>query len=1045
MGKHLPTFLKALVGLLFLAGFCLYLFRQPILDALLDSQLTRLRVPHSLTVEQVSLNGLVLRNISLGAANELRSEEIRIGWALQDLLKGELQTIEISGLQLSLDLSGEKPPLGSLQKLLKDEGDSGDNKFPQVSLINSKLDLHTGIDDFTINLDGNIKQGSSGEQLIAMTFVADATQGHAKGNLDATLDVSGKISGILNVSEGAISLASANISGIKGNSSFSLINNKPEKIMAEFVLSDISLPSTGLEDGALDQAGFTLQMDTQNAKIKGNLMGVDSTPILSFDATIQDYLQQPLFAANATIKASAVNNVWSLFGLPQPAAGFATARIRVDGQIPGLNKINDYWLQRSTLKGDAELTLNGLGYAQKITAINGNITFTGKLEDGMGKLILNETSMIEASGLNPDWLKNLGLPDDLSANLKQDAQLRVTTKGENTASVKFNKNVDEIELNLTTNIAINTEKAKVIISTLAEAKRNAKNRLTTFKLSDIAVNSSGINYAGNKFNHLNLAGSIQGKADDWAGDLDLIAEASRFRYDLLDARQMKTKLPLKLKFNNSAWYISLHKPGQISFGKLAPVESVRLQGPLTFHLTNADIKFSSTAHGLAFKHQINIRPNNFTLHVNRSDAPALKLKIRPGKIKLYGGKENDKPYKGKSIINAAGITLPQYRVQLDKIATTIRLGVSTGKLADFKIGRLQHLATKPVFAPVSLSGSAKLERKQLIVNTRGGIAGTKSLKITAIHGLDSGSGKLNIVFDPLVFSPDALQPSVLFPDLAVLENVSGKVSASSNFNWSKKGISSSGKFDFLNLSFVQGGASVTGLSAALELTDLLSPKSLAQQKINIQRIDLGVPMEDIEVTYQMQENDSPKIAIDKAGLNVLGGALSIGPTLIDPSSSRSNMLIHVADLDLAKLFELIKVEGLAGNGRLDGSVPIIFKDGLVSIQNGKLIANKPGILYFKSETASKLLAGRADDIDLLLQALTEFHYTELTLKLNNSTNNDLVATLSLLGKNPNVLKGRLFRLNINLESNIGNILKAVAQGYGLSNKALQRALRLQKK
>ena len=96
----------------------------------------------------------------------------------------------------------------------------------------------------------------------------------------------------------------------------------------------------------------------------------------------------------------------------------------------------------------------------------------------------------------------------------------------------------------------------------------------------------------------------------------------------------------------------------------------------------------------------------------------------------------------------------------------------------------------------------------------------------------------------------------------------------------------------------------------------------------------------------------------------------------------------------------------------------------------------------KSEKLSQLLAGKAGDVDLLLQALTEFHYTELTLQLNNSTNNDLLATLSLLGSNPNVLEGRLFRLNINLESNISDILQALGQAYGLSSKALQRAFRL---
>lgn len=1046
MGKHLPTLLKALVGLLFLAGLCLYLFRQPILNELLDSQLTQVGVPYSLTVEQVSLNELVLRDFSLGKANELRSEEIRISWTLQGLLAGELQTIEMTGLELSLDLSGKKPPLGSLQKLLEEEGGSSNKTIPQVLLIDAKLDLHTMLGDLVINLDGSAKEASSGEQLIAMTFVTDATPGHIKGNLDVTLDASGKLSGKLSVSEGVVSLPGVNISGIRGNSSFSLIDNKPEKITAEFILSDISLPDAELKEEAFEQARFSLEMDAHNAKIKGGLLTANEEPALSFDATLKGYLQQPVFVIDASLKASAGSSVWSLSGLPQPSTGFAAARIRVEGQMPVLDKTNNNWqrwLQHSTLQGNAELALNGLGYAQKIADINGNIALTVELVDGIGELKLAETSKLGASDLNIDWFKSLGLPTELAANINQDSQPRIISKGENTASVQLNENTDGVNLNLTCNLAISADKAQVNISTLAEAVLNQKNQLTTFKLSDIAITSSGINYAGNTFNHLDLAGNIKGSADDWAGEIDLSAEAKRFRYDLLDARQMKANLPFQLRYNNDAWQFSLRKQGRVSFGKLAPVESARLQGPLSLRLTNADIELSPSAQGFAFKHKITIRPNNFTLHVNRSDEPALKLKIRPGKIIFNGGKEVDKNYKGKSIINSAGITLPQYQIQLDKVATTINLGVSSGKLADFKVGRLQHLAAKPYFAPLSLSGDAKLKRKQLIINASGGIPGTKNLKITAAHNLDNSVGKVNLVIDPLDFTPGALQPSALFPDLAVLENVSGKASSSSHFSWSKQGIRSGGKFDLQNLSFVQGGANITGLFAALELTDLLSPKSPAQQKITIQRVDLGAPMKNVEVIYQIQATDSPRIVIDKARLNTIGGVLSLGPTLIDPSSSRNDMLIHVADLDLAKLFELIEVEGLAGNGRLDGSIPIIFDDGLVSIQNGKLSASKPGVLYFKSEMASKLLAGRADDVDLLLQALTEFHYTELTLKLNNSTSNDLVATLSLLGKNPSVLKGRLFRLNINLESNIGNILKAVAQGYGLSNKALQRALRLQ--
>jgi hypothetical protein len=443
------------------------------------------------------------------------------------------------------------------------------------------------------------------------------------------------------------------------------------------------------------------------------------------------------------------------------------------------------------------------------------------------------------------------------------------------------------------------------------------------------------------------------------------------------------------------------------------------------------------------ENQITLQPGSFTLLVNRDDAPALEMEIRPGKILHTGRMESTGQFNGKSTISAAGITLPQYQIQLEKITTTIRHGESGKRqLADFRIGRLQHLALKPYFAPISLAGNVKLRRKRLFINALGGIPGKRYLKLAAVHGLDTGEGNLKLDVTPLTFSPGALQPVALFPDLAMLESVSGSASASSHVSWLKQGIKSGAEINLQNLSFTQNGTTISGLSAALQLTDLLSPRSLPQQKITIQRIDPGVPMENMEIIYKIQGTDSAQLAIDKAQLSMLGGTLSIGPTVVDPLSSSTNVVFQVADLDLEALFKLIDVEGLAGDGRLDGSIPLTLRDDSVSIQDGVLAAKKPGILRFKSEKVSKLLAGSAEDVDLLLQALTEFHYTELTFKLNNSATNDLLTTLSLLGNNPKVLKGRPFRLNINLESNISDILKALGQAYGVSSKALQRAFRL---
>jgi len=1032
---------------LLLAGLGLYLFRVPLIDSLLIGQLTRLGVPvNSLTVAEVSPNELELRKLSLGAANELRADKINVTWTLPGLVKGELQTVEISGLRLSLDLTGNNPPLGSLQKLIGNEGNNENSKLPRVSLLDAKVDLHTTPGDFSVNLNGDIKPGPADKILIAINIETTAEPGHVIADLTATLEAGGKLQGDLTVSEAALLLPDLNISEIRGKSSFEWKANQPQAISADFVLSHISLPGAGPRDEPFEQGEITLQMNATDALIKGELFAAEHASELAFTVALNDYRQQPGFAADVKAEVNANSAIWYLSGLPQPGKGSASLTVRADGKAPALRTAGDNWrswLQHSTLQGQGILRLDGLDFAQKVADLNGAVEIKTELADGLGRLTLAEDGSIQASGLDADWVERLGIPATLLSELKQDTKLRINSKGENSANVTIGTIADGIQMDLATDLEFIVDKARADISARGEVTISRQNQVTAFKIGEINVISSGFKYAGNTIDKLTLSGSLQGSADTWAGELDLAADAKRIRLEQLDAHKASVALPMRVSFKEQGGQLSLRKPGQMTVAELAPFEAFRVKGPLTLDLPRSDIRFAWGSRGLSLENQITLQPGSFTLLVNPDDAPALEMEIRPGKLSHTGRMETTGQIDGKSMISAAGITLPQYQIQLEEITTTISHGESGElQLADFRIDRLQHLAPKPYFAPISLTGNVKLWSKRLFIDALGGIPGKQYLKLAAVHGFDTGEGNLKLDVAPLIFSPGALQPVALFPGLGVLKSVTGSASASNHISWLKTGIESGAEINIQNLSFTQNGTTVSGLSAALQLTDLLSPKSLPRQKITVRRIDPGVAMEDMEVIYRIQGTDSTQLAIDKVRLSMIGGTLSTGPVVIDLLSSSTSLVFQMADLDLEALFKLIDVEGLAGDGRLDGSIPITLRNGSVSIEDGVLAAKKPGILRLKSEKVSNLLAGSAEDVDLLLQALTEFHYTELILKMNNSANDDLLTTLSLFGYNPNVLEGRLFRLNINLESNVGAILNALGQAYGLSSKALQRVFRL---
>ncbi len=122
-------------------------------------------------------------------------------------------------------------------------------------------------------------------------------------------------------------------------------------------------------------------------------------------------------------------------------------------------------------------------------------------------------------------------------------------------------------------------------------------------------------------------------------------------------------------------------------------------------------------------------------------------------------------------------------------------------------------------------------------------------------------------------------------------------------------------------------------------------------------------------------------------------------------------------------------------------IPISIGSEGVSIDEGRLTAEN-GVLRIASPTARQMLSGGGEYVDLVLQALENFQYETLELGIDKTAAQELTARLSILGANPDVLEGHPFQLNINLSSNIENVMSALIEGYMVSNEALRRAWKL---
>ncbi len=557
-----------------------------------------------------------------------------------------------------------------------------------------------------------------------------------------------------------------------------------------------------------------------------------------------------------------------------------------------------------------------------------------------------------------------------------------------------------------------------------------------FPLHDLAIDQ------------ISVKGDIRGLPDSWSGQLDLDIDGGQSTIGSMDIRQISVSLPMQINLDQDSWRIGLRNPGLVTLGKIDSGTALRFQNPPKFSISQANLELVKNSQGLAITHDIAVIPASFTLLVDQAKSPAIEAQIHPGKIALSGVFDAKEKYQARITLSDAAVLLPQSQLQLKAISATLHLNdPKTGTATDFAIGQLQHLAPEPLFAAASISGSVRNEAAEgkpaeYALNVAGGIPDLRYLKITSKHSPDSGNGMLKAEIVPLNFSPERLQPSALSPALSLLENVSGQISASAQFNWSNQGVHSSrGALELRQVSFTQETAKIGDLNASLNLENLVSPSSLPQQTITIRRIDFGIPVENLLVTYQIEGTDPPRIALEKTQFSMMDGNLSLAPTIINPAAAHTDILVRVSNIDLGTFFNLIRIDGLTGSGHLDGQIPIRLEDNQVMIRKGHVAAKAPGVLRFQSAKASQLLATAGEEMNLLLQAAQDFHYTELSLDLDKSATHGLIAKLSLLGNNPAVKDGQVFRLNINLESNIDKILQTINQGYNLSHEILRNAFR----
>jgi len=236
------------------------------------------------------------------------------------------------------------------------------------------------------------------------------------------------------------------------------------------------------------------------------------------------------------------------------------------------------------------------------------------------------------------------------------------------------------------------------------------------------------------------------------------------------------------------------------------------------------------------------------------------------------------------------------------------------------------------------------------------------------------------------------------------------------------------------------GATIAGLNAALVLSGPKPLTTSGPQSLTIERLDAGLPMTKTAMTYQLSgQPDALRLSIAALSTRLLGGRASFDPFTAGPDARNADLVLNLTAIDLEEASQTAAIEGVNGEGRLSGRLPVQIRNGeQIAVTGGELTSDGPGVLKLPTPLVRDLLGGQAGaELERVLGALANFHYSSLSLKIDKALDGEARVIGRIEGQNPDHDDGQPYVLNVNVQGNADRLLATILSVYNTATGALQ--------
>lgn len=316
------------------------------------------------------------------------------------------------------------------------------------------------------------------------------------------------------------------------------------------------------------------------------------------------------------------------------------------------------------------------------------------------------------------------------------------------------------------------------------------------------------------------------------------------------------------------------------------------------------------------------------------------------------------------------------------------------------------------------------------------------LAVEISHNSQNGSGKaLFSTSLPFDLRSEATNLSQVINGLNLPLDVSaGLVNSKGKINWSKNTLQNvQSSFSLRNGAGSYGNTTFTGLllQQDLELFPKISTRSPGY--LSVAEISNGLTLRNFALRNQLLASDDsslPLLLLDSIQTELLGGIVSSRGIQVDLQEQELDCIIHLDRMDLEKIVQLNKLNGLHVSGILDGTIHAQWKDRQLNISKGELHSRAPG------GTISYLPPGGSDGFSTLpayaLKALEEFNYDTLIATPTYKSDGTLTINIKTEGHSPPLKSSRPVHLNLNTEQNILSLLQSLRYSKNLTDELEQR-------